>query len=244
MTAIADPESPPENKLWYLRKSRLFERLSDDVVTSCEHLFIQKEFPKRTVLFHQGDEARLVYFVKRGSVKLARLTEDGNEVTIAILGAGDIFGEEVVFEEVVRKTVAICVENVLLCSSRAQDLFALMTRYPTLALNIAKYAREQLDATLAIVEDLAHLPVSERLMRLFQRLAKEYGSPSEGGTLLNVRLTHADIASLIGSTRETVTLQLSVLVKDCRIRMQGRSVVILSNDSGTASTPRRADRQD
>jgi CRP/FNR family transcriptional regulator len=103
-----------------------------------------------------------------------------------------------------------------------------MSRHPVLALNIAKYLREQLDDALAVHEDVAYLKVSERLLKLFQRLAAEHGTPADGGgTKIDVRLTHADMASLIGSTRETVTVQMQQLVRDGAVRLDGRSIVLL-----------------
>jgi CRP/FNR family transcriptional regulator, cyclic AMP receptor protein len=217
-----------ENKLWYLKRSKLFERASDDTVANCEHLFVQKTVPAKTVIFDQGDDARLVYLVKRGKVKIAHLTEDGKEVLISVLGPGDLFGEEVVFndEKLERTTIARCLEPTLLCMARADDIYAMLSRNPVLALNIAKFLREQRDDALAIVEEVAYLKVQDRLIRLLERLAHEHGVPSEQGTLLNIRLTHAEIASLIGSTRETVTLHMSNLVRDGYLCMSGKSMVL------------------
>jgi len=52
-----------DNKIWYLRRNRLFERMSDERIGYYVHLFTQKWYPKRTLLFEQGDPARIVYFV-------------------------------------------------------------------------------------------------------------------------------------------------------------------------------------
>ena len=63
--------------------------------------------PKRTRVFDVGDPARIVYLVKSGKVRIARLTPDGKEVTVAVLGSGDIFGEETLFDATQpRSTVA------------------------------------------------------------------------------------------------------------------------------------------
>ena len=217
-----------ENKLWYLKRSKLFERASDETVANYEHLFVQKLVPAKTVIFNQGDHACTVYLVKSGKVKIARTTSDGKEVLVSLLGAGDLFGEEVVFsnEGLERTTVARCVETSLLCMARAEDVYAIVLRNPVLALNIAKYLREQRDDALAIVEDVAYLKVHDRLLRLLDRLAQEHGVPSKDGTLLNVRLTHADLASLIGSTRETVTLQISSLIRNGHLFMSGKYMVL------------------
>ena len=78
----------------------------------------------------------------------------------------------------------------------------------------------------ATVEDLSYARLSERLFHLLQRLATEHGKPVEGGIEITVKLTHADIASLVGSTRETVSLELARLVRAGRIKQQRGAFII------------------
>jgi CRP/FNR family transcriptional regulator len=225
-TVAAKPTT--ENKVWYLKHSRLFDRASDETIANCEQLFIQQACESGQILFQQGDEARLVYLIKRGTVRIARRTADGKDVTVAILGAGCLFGEEVVFSAIERTTVAICMTDTLLCTARAEHVYGLMTRFPVLAMNVAKYLHEQRDEALAVAEDVAYLTIPKRLMRLFERLSKEHGKEVAGGILLDIRLTHADLASLIGSTRETVSVKLSELAHDGLIRFDDRAIVLIS----------------
>ncbi len=216
-----------ENAVWYLKRNRLFDRISDEVVRGISHLFVQTEYPRRTVLFDQGDPARMVYLVKRGKVRISRLSEDGKEITIAVLGAGDLFGEEVVFSQnVERTTQATCIEDSFICVSRMQDLYGIMSSNPIVALNIAKYLAEQRDDALASMEDIASLRVPERLLKMFARLAEDHGVPTDAGTRIDVRLTHAQMASLVGSTRETVSLELANLVRAGRIISEGHTYVL------------------
>ena len=216
-----------ENSVWYLKRNRLFERISDEVVTGCSELFVQRTYRKRAVLFEQGDPARMVYLIKRGKVRISRTTEDGKEITMAVLGAGDLFGEEVIFEpDVVRTTQATCLEDSYLCMSRMQDLYGIMSRNPLVALNIAKYLQEQRDDALVAVEEISSLKVPDRLVRLFERMAEDHGVGTPLGTRIDVRLTHGQIASLIGSTRETVSLELSNLVKAGRLALDGHFIVL------------------
>jgi CRP/FNR family transcriptional regulator len=123
-------------------------------------------------------------------------------------------------------THAVCLEESLLCTAKAEDLFALLAKDPTLALNVAKILSERLLDASATMEDLAYAKVPDRIMRLFERLAAEHGVPGEGGTLLDIRLTHADIASLIGSTRETVSLEMANLAKAGAIRYDGKHITL------------------
>ncbi len=220
MTAVV------ENKVWYLRQNRLFEHASDESIANSQELFTTTLFPKRAAIFDQGDPTRLVYLVKRGKVRIARLTTDGKDVTVAVLGAGDIFGEETLFDKGPRMTHATCMEETLVCTARADDLFALLSGDPTLALNVAKILSDRLVDASATMEDLAYAKVTDRLMHLFARLAHEHGVETPNGVLLDVRLTHADIASLVGSTRETVSLEMSNLAKAKRIAYDDRRITI------------------
>jgi CRP/FNR family cyclic AMP-dependent transcriptional regulator len=215
-----------ENKVWYLRQNRLFAEAGDDAIEGSEHLFTTTTFPKRAMVFDQGDPTRLVYLIKRGRVRISRLTAEGKEVTVAVLGAGDLFGEETLFERGPRTTVATCMEDSLLCTARADDLFALLSRNPTLALNVAKVLNDRLVDASATMEDLAYARVPDRIVHLFSRLAAEHGVAVDGGVRVEIRLTHADIASLVGSTRETVSLEMTNLMKSGRLRTEGRYVVV------------------
>jgi CRP/FNR family transcriptional regulator len=229
---LAAETAAPENKVWYLKQSRLFTCASDETVAYCEHLFVQQVCPKGNVLFQAGDAANLVYLVKRGMVRITRRTSDGKDILIAILGPGSIFGEEVVFAQVERNTIAVCTTETLLCMARAEHIYGLLTRFPQLAVNVAKYLHEQRDNALAIVEELAYLTVPQRLLRQLNRLALEYGKPVDDGVLLDIRLTHADLAALIGTTRETISVQLAQLASEGYVRIEGRSIVVQERAAG------------
>ncbi len=211
-----------DNKVWYLRKNRLFAKSAGASAGDFEHLFKMALLPNRTMVFDQGEPSRVVYLIKRGKIRISRMTADGKEVTIAILGAGDIFGEDSLFGNTTRTTIAACMEETLICTARADDLFALLSGNPALALNVAEILSDRLGDASATIEDLATARVSDRLMHLFERLATEHGREEDGGTLLDIRLTHQEIASLIGSTRETVTLEIAALTRAGRISHDGR----------------------
>jgi CRP/FNR family transcriptional regulator, cyclic AMP receptor protein len=218
------------NKVWYLQRNRLFAEATESEVADNEHLFTMCEMARGTHVFDQGDSTRVIYLVKRGAVRIARETEDGKEVTVALLGPGDLFGEETLFEDKPRTTNAIVVEDALLCQTRAEDLFALLSRDPALALNVAKVLSGRLDEAQATMEDLAYTKVGERILHLLRKLAAEHGVPCTGGTRIDLRLTHADIASLVGSTRETVSVEMGRLAEAGHVRALGRSIVLLDGE--------------
>ncbi len=163
-----------DNKVFYLKNNRLFSGVGDRVDDTA-HIFTTVLYPAKTAIFEQGDPTRLVYLVKRGNIRISRITPDGKEITVAILGAGDIFGEETLFAKGQRTTVATTIGEALVCTARADDLFELLSRDPELALNVAKIVHDRLDDASATIEDLAYAKVADRLINLFERLAAEHG---------------------------------------------------------------------
>jgi len=225
--SVANDECLETNKVWYLQQSRLFSNANDGEVNAYQHLFRMRTFPKRTRVFDVGDPARIVYLVKYGRIRLARLTPDGKEVTIALLGAGAIFGEQALFEkDQPRSTIAICMEETLLCMSGADDLMALLTNDPQVALNVAKILSGRLDDASEIIEDVSYAKVPDRIVHFFERLSHDYGRRVPGGTVVDVVMTHGEIASAIGSTRETVSLELGRLIRAGRIKQDGYAFVL------------------
>jgi len=217
-----------ENKIWYLKKNRLFANTPDETVVEGAEIFTMQLLPKRSTFFDQGDTNKIIFLIKTGRVRISRNTADGKEVTVAILGPGDMFGEDALFGGGERTTVATCMEETLICKAHADDLIGLLTGNSGLALNVAQMLSDRLGDASATIEDLAYAKISDRLVNLFDRLAGELGRATDDGTFLDVRLTHQDIASIIGSTRETVSLEMNHLVRAGQIKQEGGYITVLN----------------
>jgi CRP/FNR family transcriptional regulator len=215
------------DKIWFLKQNRLFANAPSGAVVEGAEIFEMELLPKRATFFDQGDANKVVFLIKTGRVRIARNTADGKEVTVAILGPGDMFGEDALFGGAERTTVATCMEETLICKAHADELIGLLTGNSALALNVAQMLSDRLGDASATIEDLAYAKISDRLVNLFERLAGELGRPAEDGTFLDVRLTHQEIASIIGSTRETVSLEMSALVRAGQIKQENGYITVL-----------------
>jgi CRP-like cAMP-binding protein len=99
---------------------------------------------KRATLFDQGNGTKVIYFIKTSRVRIARNTSDGKEVTVAILGPGDMFDEEALFGVIEGPTVATCMEKTLTCRAYAGNLFELLAGSSSLALKVARLLSHRL----------------------------------------------------------------------------------------------------
>lgn len=204
----------------------MFERATEQTIGKVEDLFTETFRPARTELFEEGDVGRLVYLVKTGKVRISRRNAQGVDLTIAILGQRDIFGEEIAFADSSRSISASTIEDSVICTARAEDVYGMFVRHPLVAVNVAKYISEQRNQAFALVQDLATLTTAERIEHLLNRLAQDFGIESDEGTLIDIRLTHEELARFVGTTRETVTVTLGKIMADRNIERRGRRFFI------------------
>ena len=228
-----------QRKLWYIRQAEIFSQLDtveqEKLAAASTMLSCRRHAP----FFLADETSDAVFLVKQGRIKLSRVTEGGREVIIDILGPGEIFGELALAGEVVRSHSAEALDEAMVCIIPRGEFEQLLARHPELALKIMKLIglrRIELEVRL---EDLAFLPLGERLVKTLLRLAKRLGKATgQGGWRLP--LTQNDLAQLVGASREAVAEQLRVLRVRGLLRTGYRSLLItepgrLADDMETTS---------
>lgn len=211
-----------------LSANKLFSGISEPVVAQCAGQFTLIRTGKRRELYVQGDECTELYCLVDGLVRVGRLTADGLDVTFCLLSSGDVFGLEALFRAPQHSMSAVTLEDSLLAVCRADCVRALTMRYPILALNIARYLREYHNRTFGQFQRMTLRRVRHRLIMLLRDLAADFGVADPHGTRIEAVLTHAELASLIATTRESVTFELSELARSGHILRRGRKIVICS----------------
>ena len=199
----------------------------DQYRATIHEAMVSLEFNKREIIYGMGDSADGVYFVERGRVKIYRLSEDGREITLAILYAGDIFGEEALLRPDARETFAEALESTTVFSVDVTDFRQLATHSPELAMRLFEIAGGRLAQAQRQVEDLAFRGVTSRIANLLVSMAKQHGVREGSHVVIRPQLTHQQMASLVGTTRETFTATLSKLSHLNLVRSSRRAVRIL-----------------
>lgn len=143
-----------------------------------------------------------------------------------IVGRGDVFGEEALFDDRFFSSTATALRDGAVAVCTVARLQALIARYPALSMNLAQLLRENHNRMLDRLEQLVHKPVRQRLLSLLQDLAMQGDDRDMQAGKYEVNLTHVELASLIGSTRETVSSELSKLASAGLIEKRGRKVII------------------
>ena len=205
-----------------LRRSQIFAGLSERDLRLLAQTLHERSVSQSTVLFSPGDVSDSIYFVKRGFLRLHRLTTTGRDVSLAIVGPGDLLGSAAVIERnIVRTTTASTITAVNLWSASADRFSRLMRESPAIALCIMRAEfrmREELETRLTIATSTC---VRSRIEYVLSHLAHAHGIRLADGALqLPARLKHQEIASLAGTARETASFHLAQLRRDGLLRAE------------------------
>lgn len=168
-------------------------------------MVVEKSFRKKERIYLPGEPGRSIYLLKKGVVKISKVTPDGRELTLAFLKPGEIFGELEVIGETARDTQAEAHSDLLICVLRRENLMQMMEMKPKLGIQLSKligFRRKVIENRL---ENLIFRSIPQRLAALLLELTREFGEPSGATIKINLPLTHQDLANLIGSARPTLS---------------------------------------
>ena len=162
-------------------------------------------------IYMPGDRADCVYVLKQGRVKLSVLAESGKEIAIDIIEPGEIFGEFALLDESPRSNMAQALDDVLLWVFDKRDFTHLLSGHAKLAMGYIRLVGERRRRMEKKLSDITSKDVPTRVCELLHELA--VGDSDSGPPALDflVPLTHQDVASLIGASRQTTTSVLNDL---------------------------------
>ncbi|MGD0474179.1 MAG: Crp/Fnr family transcriptional regulator [Candidatus Velthaea sp.] len=186
---------------------------------------------RNAMTYAPGDRPDWVYFVRSGRIKIVRSNAAGAEIIVGIRTAGDIFGELAWLPnsgERPRKTSAVAIEPSIVDSVAVDEFAAFLRADAQVARAFARGATQQLAATEQELTELTGKSVGGRLIDVLGRLASSHGVEEPDGTLrIGMNLTHKDLADLIGTSRETLTKELAVLVDVGLLRVAHKTVTLV-----------------
>lgn len=219
-----------EAKIQFLRRVPIFGALNDDSMQRIASIMLEKSYSRKSIVFHEGDHGDTLYIIKAGRVKIAKVAIDGREKTLTIMQPGDFFGEMAIFDNLPRSATAEAIDNdVRLFGLNKKDFERLVHEYPSIALRIMKDLTRRIRQINQQIEDLAFKDVHGRVSStLFQLLETE--EKIRGQQLNYLRMTHQDLANMVGSSRETVTRALNRLQNEGIISISHQQIEILDRE--------------
>lgn len=190
------PDSPAAFKQEFLRKIDIFRDLSHGDIEEIDRQTRMTTVRRGQVIYRQEDSAEGLFLLKRGRVRLSRLSPSGRRLELAVLEPGTFFGEMPLLGVRMRSASAEAIDDSLLCVMSEADVERLVMSKPEVGLRMIEVLGRRLAAAEARLEDFAYHSATARVAAVLLRLARD--GVIEG-------MSHQDLADAVGAYRETVT---------------------------------------
>jgi CRP-like cAMP-binding protein len=215
-------------KFWHLKHTDLFERLAPAEMAQIEARSRIRKFERHSLIYAPTDQGDSVLLLAAGRVKLYHLTGEGKQALLGFIDPGELFGELALLDDGEREEFAEAMAPSSVLLIPRAEVRALMERHPEVSLGVSKligFRRRRVERRL---KSLLFRSNRERLVHLLLELAEKYGRRSPEGVVLGVKLSHQELAAIIGSTRETVTILLGELQAEGAIAIARRRITVLN----------------
>ncbi len=200
---------------------------------------VERRFSPKDTIFAPGDPDDQLYFLLSGTVRLYKIYGDFKEATTALLKDGGVFGrlslidgsscQDVFADAVTESQVAVVRKSVLVEAIK---------HHPQFAFKLYFSLSERLRQSDEVIESLLHREVATRLATLLMNLGERFGRRVGTDHLIDVRLTHQDLANMIASTREAVSKVMSEFQREGVIENRNRRIAILDSSALTEHASR------
>jgi len=219
---MADMTPDTNNRYAMFQEVALFAGLPEELLRTVADCAVTKSVKKNTILMSEGDNTDSLYLILSGRLKVFVSDEEGREVTLNLLGPGEYFGELAPLDSGPRSASVMALETSKLAVMSKASLQQCLTGHPAIALQLIRDLVRRIRSLTENVRTLALLDVYGRTARTLLQLAVE----QDGKLVITQKLTHQDIANMVGASREMV----SRIMKDLRaggyISVEGKQITI------------------
>jgi len=213
----------------YFQQVPMLAALPEETLKRLERTAEQRQYRRRQVVHFADQPGDYIYLLCTGRVKIARVSEQGRELTLYLLEDGSLFGETGLLDgSDTYELMAETLEDSLIVAFRRSDILAALQHSLTATQALLRLVSERRMLAENQVADLVFLEVPKRLAKLLLRLHDGQGGSRAGraGQMLKGKLTHQELANVIGSTRETTTLILNDFKRQGLIEFLGRKLLV------------------
>ena len=188
----------------------------------------RKTLQPKSILFRQGDPAKACFLINQGRLKLTKLNDQGKEVIIRYVSAGELTAAVALLKDWNYHVTAEAVEMTELTGWEKQILFKLMRNFPDVAINILCIILERLADVQERYLELSTERVEQRIARTLLRLMRSTGAKTSEGISIDISLSRQNIADYSGTTLYTVSRTLSAWEKNGWIK-SGREQIVITD---------------
>lgn len=215
-------------KIEFIRRVPIFSTLTDEEFKSLEHVFVVKNYRRNQVIFLEEETGKQMYIVLAGKLKVTKATEGGKENLLAIHQTGDFFGEMALLDGKTAPATVSAMEDCRIVTIAGSDFQHLLMHNEKVVRQIIQVLCSRLRQAWGQLQNLTYGTAESRIMAGLMQLARRHGVQDARGIIINLRITHQELAEMVGTARETVTRTLAGLKNEGIIQVDHRRIIILN----------------
>ena len=221
-------DSTATDRAAIIRKLEFGSSLSEQTVAQFAECSQLLEVRRRRFVYRAGEEADALFAIVSGRIKLCRIEpQTSREAVIDILPEGSLFGESALYSRAGRReNCAVAYESCVLLRIPSDQFRPGMAGEPLLHEYTFQLIGHRLEHAERRLADFALNAIPARLDRLLADFSDRYGVRESAGVLIDIPLPHREIASIVGSTRESVTVRLNAMRREGTIEFVNRRILV------------------
>jgi CRP-like cAMP-binding protein len=233
---VADVERIGTRELpaWCMSEVDIFQDLDEAEMAAIGEAAPMKTYSAGELLYSPHDPVEALFILKSGRVRIFRISPDGKALTTALITPGTIFGEMVLLGQHMYDNFAEALEETVVCVMNRADVHRFLLGDPRIAARIAEILGNRLAEMERRLSDSYFKSVPERVAGTLVTLAKQHRRVGIGSASMTVSLTHEQLATLAGTSRETATKVLGDLAERGLIRLGRGRITLLDLDQISA----------
>jgi CRP-like cAMP-binding protein len=196
---------PESDNAPLLAENEWFQELPAAVVSQLTQLATVRHFGDGDLIHAKGDAPDGLYGVRRGQVRISNVGSDGQEILVAVFEPGGWWGEISMFDGLPRTHDAHAIGDTEIILLPQQRFQALLEQQPDLYPHFVKMLCRKLRLAFTHIDDLAFLPLPERIAKQLLNLAEIYGEDTEVGRRIRLHLPQEDLGRMLGASRQSVS---------------------------------------
>ena len=225
MTAFRQRSTDPaveQAKVAYLSETDLFRDMTERDIEQLERSTAMTTCQRGAVFYTPGETGEVLFILKRGRVNLYRMTSEGKRLVTATIEPGTVFGEMSLIGQGMVDSFAEASEDCTLCVMSRSDIERLLREHPSVSIRLLELLARRLDDAEQRLADVAYKSVPARIATTLLRLSGDDAAP--------VRLSHQDIADMVGTYRETATRVLNEMRAEGLIELKRMLIEIVDGE--------------
>lgn len=216
------------SKTDHLRNVPIFTALSDSDLNGIASKMVSRDYGKGQMILLEESTGETFFIITSGTVKVTRLSDDGREVILALLGESDFFGEMSLLDGEGRSANIVANEDAKVMTLSRRDFLEYLETYPKIAIALLEELAVRIRKSDQQIESLSLSDSEQRIGITLIRLAEEGGTIKRGDVTVQNLPYQQDIANMAGTSRETVSRTLKLLEDKKLVKRNGSDITIFN----------------